>query len=160
MCGCADISIFSSYITLYKSVYCIELACSLITIVHGCIYECRSYYRCTTQKCTVKKRVERSFQDPSIVITTYEGQHNHPCPATIRGNAAAMLPPSFLSSAAVGSSLFPQEFLAQVLPPNNQSGPSSMHYHNIPPHHQPQFQFPGYGLLQDVVPNFIHKQQP
>ncbi|KAF8399571.1 hypothetical protein HHK36_015438 [Tetracentron sinense] len=37
----------------------------------------RSYYRCTNSKCTVKKRVERSSQDPTIVITTYEGQHCH-----------------------------------------------------------------------------------
>lgn len=34
---------------------------------------CRSYYRCTNSKCTVKKRVERSSNDPSVVITTYEG---------------------------------------------------------------------------------------
>ncbi|KAF9624127.1 hypothetical protein IFM89_008065 [Coptis chinensis] len=37
----------------------------------------RSYYRCTNSKCTVKKRVERSCEDPTIVITTYEGQHCH-----------------------------------------------------------------------------------
>ncbi|KAE8699661.1 putative WRKY transcription factor 28 [Hibiscus syriacus] len=40
----------------------------------------RSYYRCTTASCNVKKRVERSFSDPSIVVTTYEGQHTHPSP--------------------------------------------------------------------------------
>ncbi|KAK4430064.1 putative WRKY transcription factor 57 [Sesamum alatum] len=37
----------------------------------------RSYYRCTNSKCMVKKRVERSYEDPSVVITTYEGQHCH-----------------------------------------------------------------------------------
>ncbi|XP_057448132.1 probable WRKY transcription factor 57 isoform X2 [Lotus japonicus] len=37
----------------------------------------RSYYRCTNSKCTVKKRVERSSEDPTTVITTYEGQHCH-----------------------------------------------------------------------------------
>ncbi|KAJ1264106.1 hypothetical protein BS78_09G237000 [Paspalum vaginatum] len=47
----------------------------------------RSYYRCTTQKCPVKKRVERSYQDSAVVITTYEGKHTHPIPATIRGSA-------------------------------------------------------------------------
>lgn len=42
----------------------------------------RNYYRCTSALCNVKKRVERSFNDPSIVVTTYEGQHIHPSPIT------------------------------------------------------------------------------
>ncbi|KAH6763096.1 WRKY DNA-binding protein 57 [Perilla frutescens var. hirtella] len=37
----------------------------------------RSYYRCTNSNCRVKKRVERSWEDSSVVITTYEGQHTH-----------------------------------------------------------------------------------
>ncbi|GER42811.1 WRKY DNA-binding protein 23 [Striga asiatica] len=40
----------------------------------------RSYYRCTDSSCNVKKRVERNSNNPSIVVTTYEGQHTHPSP--------------------------------------------------------------------------------
>ncbi|XP_057763806.1 WRKY transcription factor 28-like isoform X2 [Salvia miltiorrhiza] len=53
--------------------------------------------RCTSQKCNVKKRIERSYQDATVVITTYEGQHNHHSPAVLRGSAAAMLAPSLFS---------------------------------------------------------------
>ncbi|OAY69311.1 putative WRKY transcription factor 13 [Ananas comosus] len=37
----------------------------------------RSYYRCSQDNCRVKKRVERSADDPRMVITTYEGRHVH-----------------------------------------------------------------------------------
>lgn len=119
----------------------------------------------------MKKRVERSFQDPSIVITTYEGQHNHPCPATLRGNAAGMLSAtSLLASAASARPSLPHEFLTQFFPMNhhhnhNQAGheqPSnSMLYSNlnIHNHYQQQLQVPpDFGLLQDLVPSFSHKQ--
>ncbi|KAJ0095329.1 hypothetical protein Patl1_16712 [Pistacia atlantica] len=62
----------------------------------------RSYYRCTNSKCTVKKRVERSSDDPTIVITTYEGQHCHHTVGFPRGGVinheagfAAHLTPAF-----------------------------------------------------------------
>ncbi|KAL8531236.1 hypothetical protein ACS0TY_008023 [Phlomoides rotata] len=41
----------------------------------------RSYYKCTTPGCTVRKHVERASHDPRAVITTYEGKHNHDVPA-------------------------------------------------------------------------------
>ncbi|XP_050368792.1 WRKY transcription factor 71-like [Argentina anserina] len=142
----------------------------------------RSYYRCTTQKCGVKKRVERSFEDPSTVITTYEGQHNHPIPATLRGsiniNAAhhhhAFFSPSsmYASAAATTSSSgpsFPQEYLFQMAQPqmmmmrNDGGGAGAGVYSsrnvNVPQQYH-QLSTDQYGLLQDVVPSMFFKQEP
>ncbi|PKI35536.1 hypothetical protein CRG98_043990 [Punica granatum] len=41
----------------------------------------RSYYRCSSPGCPVKKHVERASHDPKVVMTTYEGQHDHDMPA-------------------------------------------------------------------------------
>ncbi|KAA8524155.1 hypothetical protein F0562_010414 [Nyssa sinensis] len=120
----------------------------------------RSYYRCTSQKCTVKKRIERSFQDPSIVITTYEGQHNHYSPATLRGSAAGMLSSALLASTSSVGPSFPQQLFSHMLPASNQGHPSSLFYQHLINPYQQQLQLPDYGLLQDVVPSFIHKQEP
>ncbi|XP_010670218.3 probable WRKY transcription factor 4 [Beta vulgaris subsp. vulgaris] len=49
----------------------------------------RSYYKCTTVGCKVRKHVERASTDASAVITTYEGKHNHDVPATRGGISAA-----------------------------------------------------------------------
>ncbi|KAA8519552.1 hypothetical protein F0562_013824 [Nyssa sinensis] len=122
----------------------------------------RSYYRCTTQKCTVKKRVERSFQDPSIVITTYEGQHNHPLPATLRGNVAGMLSHSMLTpSAMAAGTSFPQELIAQMPHAYNHNlGTSSIYQQTLSPFHQQLQLPPDYGLLQDMFPSMFVKQEP
>ncbi|XP_022849953.1 probable WRKY transcription factor 28 [Olea europaea var. sylvestris] len=115
----------------------------------------RSYYRCTTQKCSVKKRIERSFQDPSVVITTYEGQHNHHSPAMLRGQATAML----ASSLQPTIPSFPQDYiLSQMLPTSNQNPPNSMYYNNLNP--QQQLQLPEYNFMPDMFPSFVHKEEP
>ncbi|CDP06161.1 unnamed protein product [Coffea canephora] len=121
----------------------------------------RSYYRCTSQKCIVKKRVERSFQDSSIVITTYEGQHNHHCPATLRGNAAAMLSPSFLSSNSASLPTFPPEFITHMLPSTSRNYQNPPYYQNFNPQDQ-QFQLPHdyTNFFQDMNPSFMHKPEP
>ncbi|KAL2475921.1 putative WRKY transcription factor 2 [Abeliophyllum distichum] len=41
----------------------------------------RSYYKCTSPGCNVRKHVERASHDLKSVITTYEGKHNHVVPA-------------------------------------------------------------------------------
>lgn len=50
----------------------------------------RSYYKCTTPGCPVRKHVERASHDPRSVITTYEGKHNHDIPAA-RGTGTQSL---------------------------------------------------------------------
>ncbi|ONK63256.1 uncharacterized protein A4U43_C07F12990 [Asparagus officinalis] len=61
----------------------------------------RSYYRCTTAMCGVKKRVERSSKDPTIVVTTYEGQHTHHSPVVPRGsNMMHRAPPTAVHSSS------------------------------------------------------------
>ncbi|CAM0882008.1 unnamed protein product [Alopecurus aequalis] len=161
----------------------------------------RSYYRCTTQKCVVKKRVERSFQDPAVVITTYEGKHTHPIPSALRGSThllaaqAAHLhhqhhghlgmlqqmgggPGSLfgrsgsggidvlggllqkrahhgLASPMIGAGHASTQGLPSSI--NSVSSATAAALASSPPSLQMQhFMAPDFGLLQDMLPSFIH----
>ncbi|KAJ4887629.1 putative WRKY transcription factor 51 [Raphanus sativus] len=46
----------------------------------------RNYYKCSSEGCMVKKRVERDGENAAYVITTYEGVHNHESPSHVYYN--------------------------------------------------------------------------
>lgn len=131
----------------------------------------RSYYRCTTAACGVKKRVERSSDDPTTVVTTYEGQHTHPCPVMPRGSLG--IPPEAVtfSAAAASSFAMPQPQYQQQQQPyfNNSSlslnfnhmnsssiNPTFLHERRFRP--SPASLLRDHGLLEDLLPSPMFKE--
>lgn len=72
----------------------------------------------------MKKRVERSYEDPSIVVTTYEGQHTHPCPATSRHSLGFVHEPTGFGGGSLGGS-GSQPYSHFLLPRQNVAVPNA-----------------------------------
>ncbi|KAJ6847251.1 putative WRKY transcription factor 48 [Iris pallida] len=121
----------------------------------------RSYYRCTAIACGVKKRVERSVTDPSVVVTTYEGQHTHPSPVVPRGGQMAARSPQQMPDFFAAPPPRPTQFsfLSSYLPP----APRPVDFRHVPSaNHVPTAEdgrccdrTTSDGLLQDLIPGLM-----
>jgi hypothetical protein len=67
----------------FSSVYSIHDASCLFWLTSGKKHRTffRGYYRCSSSKgCPARKQVERNRTDPSMLVITYNSEHNHPWP--------------------------------------------------------------------------------
>lgn len=100
----------------------------------------RSYYRCTTAGCGVKKRLERSAMEPSFVLTSYEGQHTHFSPILTRAaelgfvtNASSFHDKNYQHRNTLATQSQPQHFQHFHHQPDSSSSLFNNSYNIAPP---------------------------